>query len=613
MSRWQTERMQTIVAPMPATVVSVLVTQNERVRQGQIIAVLESMKIEHEVTAPTAGVILSIPIQVGANVKLGDPLFTLREQATADLHDIDDTLRVQPTNEPRSDLASLIERQAGLSDRNRPDAVEKRHRLGRRTARENLNDLVEADTWSEIGGLAIAAQSQRHGIDELRTKSPADGVICGTGTIRGMSEQEGNDARVAVIAYDYTVMAGTQGMRGHLKTDRFLAQIEGLRIPLILLAEGGGGRPGDTDYPVISGNNVLTFRSFARLSGHAPLIGVVSGRCFAGNAALAACCDVIIATPDANLAMAGPAMVEGGGLGVFAPEELGPFDQQCANGVIDIAAEDDADAVRLAKQYLSYFTQPRTEWTAADQDRLRDAVPEHRRRAYDVRALIEVLFDAGSVLELRPTFAPGMVTALARVEGRPVGVIANDPRHLGGAIDADGADSASRMIKLCATFGLPLVSVCDTPGFMVGPDAEATGQVKPFGQMMIDIASFDGPLICVITRKGYGLGALAMAGGSFHATSLTVGWPTGEVGGMGIEGAVTLGAKQHLASIDDPEERAAEFERLVASMYERSRIVNAAEIFEVDDVIDPADTRSRIMATLRSYPPVSIAAELRTR
>ena len=309
MSRWQTERMQTIVAPMPATLVSVLVTQNERVRQGQIIAVLESMKIEHEVTAPTAGVILSIPIQVGANVKLGDPLFTLREQATADLHDIDDTLRMQPTNEPRSDLASLIERQAGLSDRNRPDAVEKRHRLGRRTARENLNDLVEADTWSEIGGLAIAAQSQRHGIDELRTKSPADGVICGTGTIRGMSGQEGSDARVAVIAYDYTVMAGTQGMRGHLKTDRFLAQIEGLRIPLILLAEGGGGRPGDTDYPVISGNNVLTFRSFARLSGHAPLIGVVSGRCFAGNAALAACCDVIIATPDANLAMAGPAMV----------------------------------------------------------------------------------------------------------------------------------------------------------------------------------------------------------------------------------------------------------------------------------------------------------------
>ena len=404
------------------------------------------------------------------------------------------------------------------------------------------------------------------------------------------------------MSYDYTVLAGTQGFRGHQKKDRLLDVAQRLGLPVILFAEGGGGRPGDTDVPVIAGVNVMSFAAMARLSGQVPTVAVVSGRCFAGNAALAAVCDVIIATTDANLGMAGPAMIEGGGLGVYRPEEIGPTGVQTANSVIDVLVDDDAAAVRAVKKYLSYFQGTIADWACADQTLLRDVVPENRKRAYEVRRAIELMFDTDSVMELRPTFGVGMVTALARIEGRPTGVIANDPVELGGAIEADGADRAARFMQLCDAHDLPMVTLCDTPGFMVGPEAERTAQVRHFGRMFVVGASLTVPFMTIVLRKAVGLGAQAMAGGSFHSPLMTLSWPTGEVSGMGIEGAVTLGARRELEAIDDPDERAAAFDPRVAAMYQRSKALNAAAHHEFDDVIDPVETRHRIVNLLRACP-----------
>jgi acetyl-CoA carboxylase carboxyltransferase component len=400
------------------------------------------------------------------------------------------------------------------------------------------------------------------------------------------------------------VFAGTQGIMGHKKTDRALLRARRLGLPVVLFAEGGGGRPGDTEMGP-TGLDLPTFWHFARLSGQAPLIGVTSRYCFAGNAALLGMCDVIIATEGSNIGMGGPAMIEGGGLGVVAPEQIGPSRVQAANGVIDVLVRDEREAVAAAKRYLSYFQGPVQEWEAADQRRLRHLIPENRLRAYDVRAVIHALADTDSVLELRACFGAGIVTALIRVEGRPLGLLANDPRHLGGAIDADAADKGARFMQLCDAYGLPIVSLCDTPGFMVGPDAEATGQVRHVARLFVNAANLSVPFFAIVLRKGYGLGAQAMTGGSFQAPQFLVAWPTGEFGGMGLEGAVRLAFRRELEAIEDPRERQAEYERLVARMYAQGRGLSLAEHHEIDDVIDPAESRAWIMRGLRSAPPVA--------
>jgi acetyl-CoA carboxylase carboxyltransferase component len=330
----------------------------------------------------------------------------------------------------------------------------------------------------------------------------------------------------------------------------------------------------------------------------------VSGRCFAGNAALLGCCDVIIATEGSNIGMGGPAMIEGGGLGVYQPEEIGPLPVQVASGVVDVAVADEAEAVATAKRYLSYFHGPTgAEWTAPDQTRLRSLVPENRLRAYDIRAVIDGIADTGSVLELRRGFGPGMVTALARVEGGPVGIVANDPTHLGGAIDPDGADKAARFLQLCDAFDLPLLFLCDTPGFMVGPDIEARAQVRHVSRLFVIGASLSVPFGTIVVRKGYGLGAQAMAGGSFKAPVFCVAWPTGEVGGMGLEGAVRLGFRRELEAVSDPEERDQLYAEMVERAYANGQALNSASYFELDDVIDPAESRRWISAAFGDWTP----------
>jgi acetyl-CoA carboxylase carboxyltransferase component len=551
------------------------------------------MKMEHEVLAQTDAVVRRVEVAVGDAVEEGQVLLVLTAGAGPRASAAEEA-QIEP-NVVRADLEAVRERHALGLDAARPDAVARRRERGRRTARENLSQLIDAGTFVEYGPLLFAAQESRRTREELIARTPADGLVGGVGDVDGRP--------CVAMSYDYTVLAGTQGMRNHLKKDRLFEIAERRRLPVVLFAEGGGGRPGDVDMPIVAGLDCRAFHLFARLSGLVPLVGVASGYCFAGNAALLGCCDVVIATEDSSIGMGGPAMIEGGGLGVHEPAAVGPIDVQHANGVVDLRVADDREAVAQAKRYLSYFRGPSAPAAVGDQRLLRQLVPEQRKRVYDTRRVLDALFDEASVLELRRGFGPGMITALARVDGRPLGVVANDPTHLGGAIDADGADKAARFLALCDAFALPVLFLCDTPGFMVGPAAERTATVRHFARMFLAGANLSVPAGTIVLRKGYGLGAQAMAGGGFKAPLFTVAWPTSEFGAMGLEGAVRLGMRRELEAIEDPEERERVFAATVASAYERGRGLNMAAYGEIDDVIDPADSRRWIMTLFDDTAP----------
>jgi acetyl-CoA carboxylase carboxyltransferase component len=498
----------------------------------------------------------------------------------------------------RPDLAELRTRRALTEDAARPEAVARRHAAGGRTARENLADLVDPGSFVEYGRHAIAAQRGRRELEDLIARTPADGLIGGTATVN--AELFGERAACAVLSYDYTVLAGTQGALGHRKKDRLFELIERMRLPAVLFAEGGGGRPGDTDYPAVSALDTRAFALWARLSGLVPRIAIVAGRCFAGNAVLAGCADLIVATEGSSLGMGGPAMIEGGGLGKVDPDDVGPLETQARNGVVDVVATDEAAATAAARRLLGYFQGATAAGEAADQAALREMVPERARRAFAVGPVIETLADAGSVTFLRERFAPELVTALARIEGRPLGFIANDSRHMAGALTSEASDKAARFLSLCDAFGLPVVSLLDTPGFMVGPDAEATGLVRHASRLLVGGAALRVPLIAVVLRRGYGLGAQAMAGGSLHEPLLTVAWPGAHLGPMGLEGAVRLALRKELEEIADEDERERRVRELTAAAEENAKALNAATLFEIDDVIDPAETRGVIARTLRA-------------
>jgi acetyl-CoA carboxylase carboxyltransferase component len=571
------------------------ITSTSPVATGDVLVILEAMKMEHEIRAPHAGRLAELYFQAGETVGEGDVLGTLAPLSEAVASAVPDQPQLaEPPVAPaeRADLKKIQDRLAFTLDAQRPEAVAKRHATGLRTARENIADLCDAGSFVEYGALAVAAQSRRRSADDLMRNTPADGMVTGIGCIHGQ--------RVVVMAYDFTVLAGTQGMRNHQKTDRMLGIALQNKLPVVLFAEGGGGRPGDVDVAIVAGLNLATFASFARLNGRVPVVGVVAGRCFAGNAALLGCCDVIIATAGSNIGMGGPAMVEGGGLGVFKPEQIGPSGVQHGNGVIDILVDNEAQAVAAARHYLSCFQGAQTEWHAPPAEALRHVVPENRLRVYDTRAAMQGIADEGSLLPLRTGFGVGIHTALARIAGRPVGLLANNPLHLGGAIDADAADKAARFMQLCNAHGLPMVSLVDTPGFMVGPDIEALAQVRHVSRMFVAAGHLRVPLLSVVLRKGYGLGAMAMTGGGFHETLATVAWPTGEFGGMGLEGAVRLGYRKELEALPEGPEREALFEQLLAQQYDNGSAINMAATLEIDAVIDPAATREWLVAGLEA-------------
>lgn len=586
-----------IRAETAAIVTSIAVKPGDTVSKAALLITTELMKMRQEIRAGHAGRVTALYVSEGDTLEAGTALVELEPTGEAPLEEA--KIQTSDTGRIRSDFAQALAQNTATLDAARPEAVKRRHAKGMRTARENLADLLDTDSFVEYGGLAVAAQRRKASDDELAAKSPADGIITGIGNINAAVFGK-TQSSCAVLAVDYTVLAGTQGYFHHKKIDRLLDVVHRSPLPVVIFAEGGGGRPNDVDAFDISfsGLDVPSFYRFAQLSGKVPVIAIVAGRCFAGNAAFPATADVVIATKNSNLGMGGPAMIEGGGLGSFTPEDIGPADIQAANGVIDILVDDEAEAVVAAKQYLGYFQGSRTDWSAPDPEQLREAVPEDRQLAYDMRTAITGIADEASMLELRRGFGAGMVTALVRIEGRPCGLIANNPLHLGGAIDPDAADKAARFLQLCDAHGLPVISLCDTPGFMVGPDIEKQAQVRHTGRLFLAGANLSVPLFTIILRKGYGLGAMAMAGGSFHRSAFTVSWPSGEVGAMGLEGAVRLGAKKELEAVTDETEREALFERLVAKAYEKGRAVNAARKVEFDAVVDPTDTRKWLVSGL---------------
>jgi len=589
-----------VVAPTSGTISAVEVEAGSTVRAGQLLVVVESMKMQFHVEAPEGGIVRHVAARPGETVADGTPLLFLQpldvrepetEPAAAAPPDLD---RVRP------ELRDVKARWDAVEDAARPEAVARRHAQQRRTARENVTALLDPESFNEYGAFAVAAQRRSRSEEELLAMSPADGLITGVGTVN--ASLFGERSTCAVAAYDYTVIAGSQGYYSHHKLDRLVELADRWRWPLVVFAEGAGGRPGDTDVSAAASLDVTTFVRFAALSGRVPLVGVVTGYCFAGNAAILGCCDAIIATRDTTIGMGGPVMIEGGGLGTFSPEEVGPVEVLGPNGVVDLVVDDEGEATDAARRYLSYFQGDLADWSCADQRELRFLVPEDRNRVYEVRRVLSGLADTGSVLELRSQFARGMVTALVRFEGRALGVIANDSSVLGGAITADGADKAARLMNLCEAHRLPILTLVDTPGFMVGPDSERAAAVRHTARMFLRAARLTVPIFSVALRKGYGLGAQAMAGGTFPAPALNVSWPTGEFGPMNMEGAVRIAMKKQLAAIEDSAERDRTFRAMVARAYASGSAINMAAHLEVDAVIDPADTRAWLARAYRASP-----------
>jgi acetyl/propionyl-CoA carboxylase alpha subunit len=585
-----------VLSPTVCRVVEVTVREGDQVVVGQSLVVTESMKMEFVVEAAFGGTVVAVAATKGDAIAEGAPLLFIAPDGQV----VDESASEMDERDleiVRDDLARVFAAHAKLDDAARPDAVARRRKTGQRTTRENLSDLCDAGSFREYGGLAVAAQRSRRSLEELQTISPADGLITGVGTVN--AEQFGADrSRCAILAYDYTVFAGTQGFIAHAKKRRIIRLATKWRLPVIMFAEGGGGRPGDTDDHGGLKLYNATFWGMARLNGEVPIIAIVSGRCFAGNAALVACADIVIAAEDASIGMGGPAMIEGGGLGIVPAEDVGPVSMQSRNGVVDVVVRDERAAVAVAKQFISYFQGSVPTWECADQRRLRHIVPEAPRRAYDMRDVIDTLADTGSVLELRPNFGVGMITAFIRIEGHPVAVLANNPAHLAGAIDAEGADKAAQFAALVESLRIPFLTLCDTPGFMVGPEAEKAGLVRQSGKMFVNGSKMTVPQFTIVVRKAYGLGALAMVGGNSYERIFCVAWPTGHFGKMGLEGQVKLAYRKELAALPDEASRQARIQEMVAELHDRGSALNTAPYLSIDDVIDPMESRAWLLAAL---------------
>jgi len=586
---------QALRAPLAGSVAALPVAPGAAIAPGADVVVIEAMKMLHPATTGGAGVLLDLLVAVGDVVAEGAVLgWWRRGEGGAEAQ----AVAAFDPDHVRADLAALEARLALTGDAARPAAIDKRHAMGLRTARENLADLFDNGQFREIGGLAIAAQRGRRSLDDLRANTPGDGMVTGIGLVNaGHCGEE--RASVVALAYDFTVLAGTQGHFNHKKTDRLLEMAERWHLPVVFYVEGGGGRPGDVDAAPLSASSLDTtsFTAFARLSGQVPRIAIVAGRCFAGNAVFLGCADVTIGVRGANIGLGGPAMIEGGGLGRFAPEDIGPAEEQYALGVLDMLVDSEAEATCAARGLIGMFQGAVPPGPAPDPRGLRTCVPGDRQRVYDMRALIAALADAGSVLELRGGYGPGMITAFVRIGGEPFGVLANNPHHLGGAIDAPGAEKGARFLQLCDAFDIPVLSLCDTPGFMVGPDSERTAAVRRGSRLFVAAATIGVPWFTVVVRKGYGLGAQAMAGGDLTASHTVCAWPTGEFGPMGLEGAVRLGFRKELEAAEDPD---ALFRKLVDALYEKGKAISVAEVLEIDAVIDPAETRDWLLTGLRA-------------
>lgn len=600
-----------VESPCAGVITELCVKDGDRVDKNDVLMTIESMKMQYPIKSKFQAIIKNVLVESGLVIEQDQPLLTLElklELQNSEINKADsgngNEASANGVKHCRKDLDEVKQRHHLTTDEARQKAVEKRHSKGMSTARENIDNLLDENSFNEYGALLLAGQRRRFSVDELIEKSPADGLVTGTGSINSQLFSDEKN-RCLVMAYDYSVFAGTQGIMNHKKMDRMLVLAKDQQIPVVLFAEGGGGRPSDTDFNGVTGLDCHTFVALASLSGLVPTVGIVAGRCFAGNAALLGVCNVIIATQDSTIGMAGPAMIEGGGLGAYVAEEVGPVSTQSPNGVIDILAKDEKEAIELCKKYLSYFQGDLKDWKCEDQEVLRNSIPQNRKQIYDIRKLIETFADSDSILELRKDYSLGLITAFIRIEGKPFGLIANNPNHLGGAIEASAGDKIARFMQLCDGFDIPMISLCDTPGFMVGPEAEKQATVRHISRIFVIASSLTIPFFTLVLRKGYGLGAQAMSAGSFHSSIFTAAWPSGEFGAMGIEGAIKLGYAKQLKAIEDPQEQKQLFDELVNKAYEQGKAINIASYMEIDAVIDPASSREWIIRGLKATLPVS--------
>jgi acetyl-CoA carboxylase carboxyltransferase component len=588
----------TYCAPNIGSVVAVLVSQNEQVYINQPLVIIEAMKMQTTVCAEVSGKIGQIFVKIEDECFVGMPLVDMfadgvsktKTEAIHTTHNINQRL-----------LDELRIREALTLDEQRTEQQQKRLQKGYLTARENLQNLCATDSFIEYGQMAVAAQRLRRDYDELKSATAADGVITGVAHIN-LDLVSKKNTQTAIIINDYSVLAGTQGYFHHLKLDRILAVAADKKYPVVMFTEGGGGRPGDTDITTVnSGLQCQSFATWASLQGKVPRIAVANGYCFAGNAALFGAADITIATQSSWIGMAGPAMIEGGGLGVVKATDIGPSATQVKNGVIDILVENEQRAAEIAKKCLLYFQGPLLDGqkcSFADQQALNQVLPEDRRFVYDVKEIIRVLADTDSFTEIKALYGAAIITGFMHLQGHPVGVLASNCKVLGGAIDVDAGEKASQFMHLCQQFSIPLVVLCDTPGFMVGPEHENRGAVRRLSQLFVAGSQLTVPSVAVVIRKCYGLGAQALLGGNTSQPSYTIAWPTGEFGAMGLEGAVKLGFKKELAAVQDSTLRKALYEQLLAEQYQKGQAQEVASVLEIDAVIEPANTRQTLLLAL---------------
>jgi acetyl-CoA carboxylase carboxyltransferase component len=588
----------TYCAPNIGSVVAVLVSQNEQVYINQPLVIIEAMKMQTTVCAEVSGKIGQIFVKIEDECFVGMPLVDMfadgvsktKTEAIHTTHNINQML-----------LDELRIREALTLDEQRTEQQQKRLQKGYLTARENLQNLCATDSFIEYGQMAVAAQRLRRDYDELKSATAADGVITGVAHIN-LDLVSKKNTQTAIIINDYSVLAGTQGYFHHLKLDRILAVAADKKYPVVMFTEGGGGRPGDTDITTVnSGLQCQSFATWASLQGKVPRIAVANGYCFAGNAALFGAADITIATQSSWIGMAGPAMIEGGGLGVVKATDIGPSATQVKNGVIDILVENEQRAAEIAKKCLLYFQGPLLDGqkcSFADQQALNQVLPEDRRFVYDVKEIIRVLADTDSFTEIKALYGAAIITGFMHLQGHPVGVLASNCKVLGGAIDVDAGEKASQFMHLCQQFSIPLVVLCDTPGFMVGPEHENRGAVRRLSQLFVAGSQLTVPSVAVVIRKCYGLGAQALLGGNTSQPSYTIAWPTGEFGAMGLEGAVKLGFKKELAAVQDSTLRKALYEQLLAEQYQKGQAQEVASVLEIDAVIEPANTRQTLLLAL---------------
>ena len=581
-------------SPMGGTLVALHVAEGAFVRAGQAVGIVEAMKMENVLAASASGRIEAIVAGAGHAVQAGDILFMFSpaEETSDDGVDISGA-----AESSRALVEDMLARKEALLDEGRPEAMAKLAKRGSLSARARISALCDSDSFQEIGGFVRA--------EYARDDAPADGMILGTGKIDGRP--------VVVIAQDFSVYGGSSGHLGSAKLDRAATIALQAGIPLIMLLDGGGHRiqDGQSSRHYASGAGII-MQELAHLSGWAPIVGAILGFGFAGNTNFTAFADhLVMVRKRAVMGIAGPALVKVATGETISTEALGGADVQVdQNGLADVGVESEEAAFESIRKFLSYLPSnaagpapvvvpARTQTEVERAQALLDIVPANTRRSYDVRRVIELIADEGSVYEKKPTFARNIVTSFARLDGRPVGFIANQSLVAGGMLDAPACEKGAHFIAICDAFGLPIIYLIDVPGVAVGSAAEKTTLGRRSAKLVHEIGQSTVPRVSVVLRKGYGMGYVAMGGGRSFEPDASFAWPTAEVCAMSIDGAVDVAYRKDYEAAPDPVARRKE---IIDDMRSRVSAVQAVEGFGIDDLIDPRTTRARLIEVLARAP-----------